>query len=75
MFKGLEKPLATVCMDLDTIPEESLHCRVFRGRKYYDVAFDVYMTLNSAELTFVLGRGAERYKPAKVTVNETEWGL
>ncbi|KFG84731.1 hypothetical protein MANI_027234 [Metarhizium anisopliae] len=72
---GLEKPLATVCMDLDTIPEESLHCRVFRGRKYYDVAFDVYMTLNSAELTFVLGRGAERYKPAKVTVNETEWGL
>ncbi|KAJ6442673.1 Hsp70 family chaperone [Purpureocillium lavendulum] len=68
---SLEKPLATLTIDLSKV--ESLPYEVKNGRHFYNVPFDVYMTLNSAELTFELGRGDERYKPAKVTVNESEW--
>ncbi|UNI23179.1 hypothetical protein JDV02_009014 [Purpureocillium takamizusanense] len=69
---SLETPLATLTIDLRTI--DSLPYEVEEdGRHHYDVAFEVYMTLNSAELTFNLGRGKERYKPATVTVNESEW--
>ncbi|TGJ83714.1 hypothetical protein E0Z10_g5039 [Xylaria hypoxylon] len=66
---SISEPLASLCIDLNTIPRESLPTTEKNGREYYDVDFDVYMTLNSAELTFVLGRGKDLYKPANVTVN------
>ncbi|KAL3958439.1 hypothetical protein ACCO45_006601 [Purpureocillium lilacinum] len=69
---SLEKPLATLTIDLNTI--DSLPYQVKDdGRHYYNIPFEVSMTLNSAELTFNLVRGKEKYKPATVTVNESEW--
>ncbi len=70
--QALEKPLATLTIDLNTI--DSLPYQVKDdGRHYYNIPFEVSMTLNSAELTFNLVRGKEKYKPATVTVNESEW--
>lgn len=62
--EGLARPLLTLTIDLGDIPE--LPTKLIGGRTYYHVDFEIHMTLRSADLEFVLGRGRKRYKPQRV---------
>lgn len=67
--QALSKPLLTLEIDLEDIPD--LPKKEKGGVFFWYIAFDVYMTVHSAHLTFVLGRGDRRYKPKHVTFSQT----
>lgn len=62
--QAIKKPLLTLNIDLDVMEVP----RVKKdGSEFYEVDFEVHMTLQSARLNFVLDRNNKKYDPKDVT--------
>ncbi|KAK4241521.1 hypothetical protein C8A03DRAFT_30383 [Achaetomium macrosporum] len=68
---SLARPLLTLTIDLNDIPRSEWPTKEESGRTYYHVDFEIYVTLYSADIEFMLGRGDKRYKRQRVKYSRT----
>jgi hypothetical protein len=62
---AVKDPLLKLEIPLTKLPP-NLPTETRNGREFYIIEFEVLMSLDSASLSFVLARGAERYEPKLV---------